>query len=126
MKAVILIVNDSVNTDVIAETIQLLSQQFGETIPMTVLEGNAMNPKPIKRPIFQQHVEDIITICDTNDNNETNFSIKFWNQIHIGRITREIINKVAEDAEKYPKYLQSRKKAILVVNLCKIAAGVLN
>lgn len=126
MKAVILIVNDSVNTDVIAETIQLLAQQFGETIPMTVLEGNAMNPKPIERPIFQQYVEDIITVCDTNDNDETKFSIKFWNQVHVGRITREIINKVAEDAKEYPKYLQSRKKAILVVNLCKIAAGVLN
>lgn len=126
MKAIILIVNDSVNTDVIAETVQLLSQQFRETIPMTVLEGNAMNPKPIERPIFQQYVEDIITVCDTNDNDETKFSIKFWNQVHVGRITREIINKVAEDAKEYPKYLQSRKKAILVVNLCKIAAGVLN
>lgn len=126
MKAVILIVNDSVNTDIIAETVQLLSQQFGETIPMTVLEGSAMNPKPIKRPLFQQYVEDIITVCDTNDNDETNFSIKFWNQIHIGRITREIINKIAEEAEKHPRYLQSRKNAILVVNLCRIAAGVLN
>lgn len=126
MKAIILIVNDSVNTDIIAETVQLLSQQFGETIPMSVLEGNAMNPKPIERPVFQQYVEDIITVCDTNDNDETNFSIKFWNQIHIGRITREIINKVAEDAKEYPKYLQSRKKARLVVNLCRIAAGVIN
>lgn len=126
MKVIILAVSDTVSDKTLVDFVQDLSNKVGEMIPLTILTGEQLTPKPIERPIFQQYVEDIITICDTNDNDETNFSIKFWNQVHIGRITREIINKVAEDAVKYPKYLQSRKKAILVVNLCRIAAGVLN
>lgn len=126
MKVIILAVSDTVSDKTLVDFVQDLSNKVGEIIPLTILSGEQLNPKPMKRPMSQQLIEDIIEVCDTNDNDEIRFSTNFWNQVHIGRITREAINEIVKNAEKYPKYLQSRKKAKLVVNLCRIAAGVFN
>lgn len=126
MKVIILAVSNTVSDETLVNFIQDLSNEIGEGIQLTILGEDQLIPKPIERPASQQLIEDIIEVCDTNDNDEIRFSTNFWNQIHIGRITRETINEIVKNAEKYPKYLQSKRKATLVLNLCKIAAGVLN
>lgn len=125
MKVIILAVSDTVNDKTLVDFVQDLSNKVGEMIPLTILSGEQLNPKPMERPIFQQHVEDIIEVCGNNTDDLT-FSSNFWNQVHIGRITREIINKIVGEAEAYRGYIRSRKKAAVVVELCRIAAGMLN
>lgn len=124
MKVIILAVSDTVSDKTLVDFVQDLSNKVGEMIPLTILSGEQLTPKPIERPIFQQHVEDIIEVCGNNTDDLT-FSSNFWNQIHIGRITREIINEVVKKAEEYKGYIRSRKKAAVVVELCRIASGML-
>lgn len=125
MKAIILAVSNAVNDETLVNFVQNLSNKVGEIIPLTILNEEQLTPKPIERPIFQQHVEDIIDICDNNAKDDLTFSSNFWNQVHIGRITREIINEIVEKAEEYKGYIRSRRKATIVVELCRIAAGML-
>lgn len=124
MKVIILTVSDTVSDKTLVDFVQDLSNKVGEMIPLTILTGEQLTPKPMERPIFQQHVEDIIEVCGNNADDLT-FSSNFWNQVHIGRITREIINEVVKKAEEYKGYVRSRRKAAVVVELCRIAAGIL-
>ena len=124
MKMIILSVTDNVSDETIVDSVQDLSSRLGIIIPLTILSGEQLTPKPIERPIFQRHVEDIIEICDNNAKDDLTFSSNFWNQVHIGRITRKIINEIVEKAEEYKGYVRSRKKAAIVVELCRIAAGM--
>lgn len=125
MKVIILAVSDTVSDKTLVDFVQDLSNKVGEMIPLTILTGEQLTPKPIERPIFQQYVEDIIEVCDVNAKDDLTFSSNFWNQVHIGRITREIINEVVKKAEEYKGYVRSRRKAAIVVELCRIASGML-
>ena len=126
MKVIILAVSDTVNDKTLVDFVQDLSNKVGEMIPLTILSGEQLTPKPMKRPLIQQYIEDIIEVCDDNDNDDLKFSSNFWNQVHIGRITRDVINEIVGKSEEYKRFIQTRRKAILVVNLCRIAAGMIN
>ena len=126
MKIIILAVSDTVNDKTLVDFVQDLSNKVGEMIPLTILTGEQLTPKPMKRPLIQQYIEDIIEVCDDNDNDDLKFSSNFWNQVHIGRITRDVINEIVGKSEEYKRFIQTRRKAILVVNLCRIAAGMIN
>lgn len=126
MKVIILAVSDTVSDKTLVDFVQNLSNKVGEMIPLTILSGEQLTPKPMERPLIQQYIEDIIEVCDDNDNDDLKFSSNFWNQVHIGRITRDVINEIVGKSEEYKRFIQTRRKAILVVNLCRIAAGMIN
>lgn len=122
MKVIVLVTSEEINDDLIAKCVQELSNKSGELVPLTILSGSSVTPQRMERPIFQQHIEDILTIC--GENNDIIVTTNFWNQVHNGRITREIIKTIVEKAEEYKSYVRTRNGAQLIVDLCNLAVGV--
>lgn len=124
MKVIVLVTSEEVNDDLIAKCVQELSNKSGELVPLTILSGSSVTPKRMKRSAFQQHIEDIITICDAG--NDIITASNFWNQVHSGRITMDIIKTIVEKANEYKSYIRTRDNAQLIVELCSIAAGMIH
>lgn len=124
MKVIVLVTSEEVNDDLIAKCVQELSNKSGELVPLTILSGSSVTPQRMERPVFQQHIEDILTICDAGSDIIT--ASNFWNQVHSGRITMDTIKTIVEKANEYKSYVRTRDNARLIVELCSIAAGMMH